>query len=50
VAAFAPLLKAQKNFIREIPKKTFTYGAKERHQVFRYSNEPALVEIDRSYI
>ena len=36
VAAFAPLLKAQRNFILAIPQKTFTYGATERHKVFKH--------------
>ncbi|KDR72970.1 hypothetical protein GALMADRAFT_125849 [Galerina marginata CBS 339.88] len=36
VAAFAPLLKAKKNFIREIPVKSFTYGPTDRHQLDIY--------------
>ncbi|PPQ96014.1 hypothetical protein CVT26_016176 [Gymnopilus dilepis] len=36
VAAFAPLLKAKKDTIREIPVKTFQYGPTERHQLDIY--------------
>ncbi|KAF8966094.1 Alpha/Beta hydrolase protein [Flammula alnicola] len=36
VAAFAPLLKARKKFISEIPKKSFKYGATDRHQLDVY--------------
>ncbi|KAF8906995.1 alpha/beta hydrolase domain-containing protein [Gymnopilus junonius] len=36
VTAFAPLLKARKNFIREIPVKTFQYGPTDRHQLDIY--------------
>ncbi|KAF9483670.1 alpha/beta-hydrolase [Pholiota conissans] len=33
VAAFAPLLKAKKDYIREVPKKSFKYGETDRHQL-----------------
>lgn len=33
VAAFAPLLKAKKNWIKAVEKRTFKYGETERHQV-----------------
>ncbi|KAF8151671.1 alpha/beta hydrolase domain-containing protein [Crassisporium funariophilum] len=36
VAAFAPLLKSKKTFIREIPRKTFKYGSTDRHQLDVY--------------
>ncbi|PPQ67774.1 hypothetical protein CVT25_009078 [Psilocybe cyanescens] len=36
VAAFAPLLKKNKAFIREIPTKSFKYGNTDRHQLDVY--------------
>jgi len=41
IAAFAPLLKAKKAFIREIPHQTFKYGPTDRHQLdIYYPNTP----------
>ncbi|KAF9544851.1 alpha/beta hydrolase domain-containing protein [Agrocybe pediades] len=36
VTAFAPLLKAKKAFIKEVPFKTFQYGSLDRHQLDIY--------------
>jgi len=36
IAAFAPLLKAKRTFIREIPQKTFKYGPTDRCQLDIY--------------
>lgn len=43
--AFAPLLKRKKEYIKEIPVKTFTYGTGDRGEVISFHSPNLPLEL-----